>query len=333
MNNSMEQSGNISYDNCPTEAIVITQVIPILYTIVFIGGLLLNSLNLWIFCYISSNRSFIVYLKNIVFADLIMTLTFPLKILSDSGIGHWKLRIIVCRFSAVIFYLNMYVGIIFLGILSFDRYYKIMRPLHSFSFQTVTYSKIISAAVWIIMAFISIPNMILTNQPYNETNHNCAKLKSELGIHWHKATTYVNTFIFVFVFLLLIVFYASISRKIYLSHRKFRRGSISKTNSTRNIYSILFVFFICFVPYHLCRIPYTLSQTGFLLSTHMQNTLFYIKEVTLLMSAANVCLDPVIYFFLCQPFRKMFFRKLHINCKVKETEKLSRVSTSMPGII
>ncbi|XP_053566015.1 P2Y purinoceptor 14 [Bombina bombina] len=334
MNNSIELNENVSQNKCVPNVVMITQVLPIMYSIIFIGGLFLNSVNLWIFCYISSNRSFIIYLKNIVVADLLMTLTFPLKILSDAEIGHWGLRIVVCRFSAVIFYLNMYVGIIFLGILGFDRYYKIMRPMHLFSFQSVKQSKIISAGVWIVMAFISVPNMILTNQPYNETQtYSCAKLKSELGVHWHKASNYICIIIFVAVFFFLMLFYGSISRKIYKSHQKFRRDSVHKRKSKQNIYSILFVFFVCFVPYHICRIPYTLIQTGPAISCQLYNTLFYLKEWTLFLSAANVCLDPVIYFFLCQPFREKFLKKLLIIRKIKETERISRVSTTQAGIV
>ncbi|XP_073435160.1 P2Y purinoceptor 14 [Dendrobates tinctorius] len=316
---------------CHPNADVVTKVLPAMYTLVFLVGLLLNGLNLWIFCYIPSNRSFIVYLKNIVIADLLMVLTFPMKIISDAGLGNEELRVFVCRYSAVVFYLNMYIGIMFLGILGFDRYFKIVRPLNaSSSLQSVFYSKLISALVWAVMAFISIPNMILTDQPYETTvKVSCAQLKSELGLKWHKASNYICIGIFVLVFSLLVIFYVSISRKIYQSHQKLRRGSNAGRKSTRNIYSILIVFFICFVPYHLCRIPYTISQTGNSYSCQNKKNLYYVKEVTLLLSAANVCLDPIIYFFMCQPFRQMLFKKMRIEDRLQETEKAScKVSTS-----
>lgn len=332
MNNFTES--NNSDSGCYPNADVVTKVLPTIYTFVFIIGFFLNGINLWIFCYIPSNRSFIVYLKNIVIADLLMTLTFPMKIISDAGLGNLQLRMFVCRYSAVVFYLNMYIGIMFLGILGFDRYYKIVRPMNNSSFQNVFYSKLISALIWAVMAFISIPNMILTNQSTDETKPTCAKLKSPLGVQWHKASNYICISIFVIVFFLLLTFYVSISRKIYRSHQKLRRGSNAGRKSTRNIYSILIVFFICFVPYHICRIPYTISQTasdGY--SCQHQNNLFYIKEVTLFLSAANVCLDPVIYFFMCQPFRQMLFRKLHIEDKLRETENNWRMSSTQPGLV
>ncbi|XP_063772139.1 P2Y purinoceptor 14 [Pseudophryne corroboree] len=329
MSNFTEEKVNNSEGECFPNADVVTKVLPTIYTLIFIVGIFLNGLNLWIFCYIPSNRSFIVYLKNIVIADLLMTLTFPMKIISDAGLGNVQLRIFVCRFSAVIFYLNMYIGIVFLGILGFDRYYKIVRPMNASSFQSVHYSKVISAMVWAIMAFISVPNMILTNQYKDNTEKpSCAKLKSKLGIQWHKASNYICICIFVIAFSLLLIFYVSISRKIYRSHQKFRRGSNASRKSTRNIYSILIVFFVCFVPYHLCRIPYTISQTDIGYTCHQKTNLFYLKEVTLLLSSANVCLDPVIYFFMCQPFRQTLFKKLQIKDRLQETEKSVRMSST-----
>ncbi|XP_069831538.1 P2Y purinoceptor 14 [Dendropsophus ebraccatus] len=334
-NFSEELKGNHS-ECIPNVGVLTTTVLPALYTIIFIVGILLNGLNLWIFCYIPSNRSFIVYLKNIVIADLLMTLTFPMKIISDAGFGNEELRVFVCRFSAVFFYLNMYIGIIFLGILGFDRYFKIVRPLNtSTSLQSVFYSKVIAVLVWTLMAFISVPNMILTNQQYDTTvKVSCAQLKSELGVKWHKASNYISICIFVLVFSMLLIFYASISRKIFLSRQKFRRGSNAGRKSTRNIYSILIVFFVCFVPYHLCRIPYTISQTEKDYSCEYRKKLYYVKEITLLLSAANVCLDPVIYFFMCQPFRQMLFTKMGIKDKHQETERAScRISSSQPALI
>ncbi|OCT78707.1 P2Y purinoceptor 14 [Xenopus laevis] len=326
-------SENTSHSHCLFNSTLTSRVLPVFYSLAFIVSLVLNGLNFWIFFYVPSNRSFIVYLKNIVVADLLMTLTLPLKILSDVDLGSPMLNMIVCRYTAVLFYLNMYIGIMFLGILGLDRYYKVVRPMYSSSVQNVRYSKALSAIVWMFMAFVSVPNTILTDRPFHSDNYtNCAQLKSRLGIQWHQASNYICVSIFVLVFVLLVIFYVSISRTIYKSHQRFKNGSNMKTKSNRNIYSVLFVFFVCFVPYHAFRIPYTLSQVGDDYSCSLKNILYSVKEVTLLLAASNVCLDPIIYFFMCQPFRKMLFKKLHLRLGEKEQNKTCRVSSTMPGI-
>uniref|UniRef100_A0A8D2B189 Purinergic receptor P2Y14 n=1 Tax=Sciurus vulgaris TaxID=55149 RepID=A0A8D2B189_SCIVU len=317
---------------CSRNPLLTQQVIPGLYLLVFVAGILLNGVSGWIFISVPSSKSFIVYLKNIVVADFLMGLTFPFKILGDSGLGPWQLRVFVCRVSAVVFYVSMYVSIVFFGLISFDRYYKIVKPLLTSLVQSVGYSKLLSVMVWALMLLLAVPNIILTNQSVREVAKvQCMELKSELGRKWHKASNYIFVGIFWLVFLLLIIFYTAITRKIFKSHLKSRRNSISvKRKSSRNIFSIVFVFFICFVPYHVARIPYTMSQTETDYSCRSKEILLYVKEFTLLLSAANVCLDPMIYFFLCQPFREILCKKLHISFQAQndsDTSKTKRGNT------
>ncbi|KAM5291651.1 P2Y purinoceptor 14 [Ctenodactylus gundi] len=312
--------------SCPSNTLITTQIIPALYVVVFMAGLLLNGVSGWIFFYVPSSKSFIIYLKNIVIADFLMSLTFPFKILADSGLGPWQLKVVVCRVSAVLFYVNMYVGIVFFGLIGFDRYYKIVKPLSTPFIHSVYYSKLLSVTVWGLLLLLAIPNIILTNQSVTEvTEIPCMKLKNDLGRKWHKASNYIFVSIFWLVLLLLIIFYTAITRKIFKSHLKSRKNSTSvKRKSSRNIFSIMFVFFVCFVPYHIARIPYTMSQTEDHYSCQSREILFYVKEFTLLLSAANVCLDPIIYFFLCQPFREILCKKLHIVSKTHSNADTSK---------
>ncbi|EAW78809.1 purinergic receptor P2Y14 [Homo sapiens] len=314
-------------ESCSQNLLITQQIIPVLYCMVFIAGILLNGVSGWIFFYVPSSKSFIIYLKNIVIADFVMSLTFPFKILGDSGLGPWQLNVFVCRVSAVLFYVNMYVSIVFFGLISFDRYYKIVKPLWTSFIQSVSYSKLLSVIVWMLMLLLAVPNIILTNQSVREvTQIKCIELKSELGRKWHKASNYIFVAIFWIVFLLLIVFYTAITKKIFKSHLKSSRNSTSvKKKSSRNIFSIVFVFFVCFVPYHIARIPYTKSQTEAHYSCQSKEILRYMKEFTLLLSAANVCLDPIIYFFLCQPFREILCKKLHIPLKAQNDLDISRI--------
>uniref|UniRef100_A0ABM5G3F7 P2Y purinoceptor 14 isoform X2 n=1 Tax=Pogona vitticeps TaxID=103695 RepID=A0ABM5G3F7_9SAUR len=330
-NNLSTTSGNY----CTYSKEIRKHALPLAYGLIFIGGILLNGVAAWVFVHIPSKTSFIVYLKNIVTADLLMCLTFPFKIFADADIGPWQLNVVVCRFSAVIFYLNMYISITLFGLIGFDRCCKVVRPQFITSSQTVRCSKIICLIIWALQMLISLPNIILTDKtPTKNTSKKCVDLKSELGVQWHKSSNYACLAIFWVVFLLLIIFYTSIARKIYFSQQKFKNTSkVAKKKTNRNIFTIMFVFFICFVPYHIGRIPYTLSQTSPHYICSLQATLFYIKELTLLLSAANVCLDPIIYVFLCQPFKERLYQKLHLKVRTSEEFENSRSNAKKSNAI
>nr|XP_056705378.1 P2Y purinoceptor 14 [Euleptes europaea] len=323
----MLNPNNTSLGNhCNYSAIITRQAIPAIYGFIFLGGILLNGVAAWVFLHIPSKTTFVVYLKNIVIADLIMSLTFPFKILADTKIAPWQLNVVVCRFSAVLFYLNMYISITLFGLIGFDRCSKVVKPQYVTTVQSVRCSKILCSLAWALQILVSVPNMILTNKsPTKEISGSCMKLKSNLGLEWHKASNYICLGIFWTVFAILIACYSSIARKIYTSHKKFRRNStMTRKKTNRNIFTIMLVFIICFVPYHIGRIPYTLSQTSPQYSCQSRKPLFYMKEFSLILSAANVCLDPIIYVFLCQPFKERLYKKLHLKLKVSEELENSR---------
>ncbi|XP_067897660.1 P2Y purinoceptor 14-like [Heterodontus francisci] len=310
--NGSTQSPNITNCRDLRNPTVIKVVLPLLYTIVFIVGLLLNTLAAWIFCHIPNHSSFVVYLRNIITADLMMVITLPFKILSDSRLGPWQLQAFVCRYTGVIFYNSMYLSIIFLGLISFDRYLKIVQPRKSLMVQKVTFAKVISVSFWVFMTGFVLPNIILTNKtPTEKTAARCLQLKNDLGVKWHHFIVLKCQVIFWITFVLIIACYSAILKKIYWSDQKFQKDSSNvKKKANRNIFSIMGVFIVCFVPYQFIRIPYDISRVNKNDCT-TYNALHYAKEATQLLCAFNVCLDPIIYFLLCKSFTKLLFKKMY----------------------
>ncbi|NXF02822.1 P2Y13 protein, partial [Smithornis capensis] len=326
-------SGTPSSTLCHRDTTVTHLLFPVLYTLVFLLGLVLNSLACWAFFHIPSTSTFIVYLKNILVSDLIMTLMLPLKILTDSGLGPWQLKAFVCRFSAVIFYDTMYISIVLLGLIAFDRFLKIVKPFGKFWVKNLTSAKILTGLVWLFFLVLSLPNTILSNKTATpQSVRKCASLKSYLGLKWHEAVNYICQFVFWTVLVLMMLFYIIIAKKVYESYVKTQKKDNKMEKRIKGKVFIIFtVFFLCFAPYHFSRVPYTLSQTTALMDCRLQNQLFVAKESTLWLAATNVCMDPLIYMFLCKPFVekvlcrriKTLQRTVHINPK---TELDTRVS-------
>lgn len=300
------------------------QVLPPLYFITCIVGVSLNGIAAWIFFRVPSDSGLVVYLKNMVVADILMLLTFPFKLAAQLGLGGLHLHVVICRYTAVLFYSSMYVGILFMGLISLERYVKIVRhttPCRSRTggvsvlhfLQSVGVARVLACLTWSLLLFSVLPNVILTSKPATEQNaRQCMKLKTPLGVQWHRVSTFFSVGLFWVTLLVLGFCYTSIARQVYQSYRRVRcNNSDVCRKSNRSIFSLLAVFFVCFVPYHVCRVPYTLSQmpaTCFSLDTRF--LLFQLKEATLYLSALNVCLDPIIYFLMCRNFRESLLRKL-----------------------
>ncbi|XP_063772135.1 P2Y purinoceptor 12 [Pseudophryne corroboree] len=284
----------------------INQVLfPVLYSILFIAGTVMNGLAITVFFQLPSKSYFIIFLKNSVISDSLMIMTFPFKILGDARLGLWPLKGFACQYTSVVFYFTMYISIIFLGLITIDRYQKTVRPFGNVCTTNLLSVKILSAAIWIIMFSLSLPNMIFTNKKRTPKNvRKCAYLKSKFGLTWHEIVNFICQIIFWVTFALIVVCYLLITRRLVQSYKRTRRDHTeSRKRVNAKVFIIIGVFFVCFVPFHFARIPYTISQTRDVFNCPAQNTLFYVKESTLFLSSLNACLDPFIYFFLCRSFR------------------------------
>ncbi|KAM4772418.1 P2Y purinoceptor 12-like [Rhinophrynus dorsalis] len=303
LHNLTKSSGNSS--TCSRDSRVNQVIFPVLYSILFVAGIIMNGLAIRVFFQIPSKSNFIIFLKNSVISDSLMIMTFPFKILSNSRLGLWSLKGFVCQVTSVIFYFTMYISILFLGLITIDRYQKTVRPFHNSRITNLRPAKILSAIIWILMFSISLPNMILTNKTQTPKNVNkCYLLKSDFGLVWHEIVNFICQIIFWVIFVIIVVCYLLITRKILESYKRTRRESTeSRRKVNMKVFIVIAVFFVCFAPFHFTRIPYTLSQTRDIFQCSGQNTLFYMKESTLWLSSLNACLDPFIYFFLCKSFR------------------------------
>lgn len=214
--------------------------------------------------------------------------------------------------TSVVFYFTMYISISFLGLITIDRYQKTTRPFKTSSPNNLLGAKILSVVIWAFMFLLSLPNMILTNRrPRDKNVKKCSFLKSEFGLVWHEIVNYICQVIFWINFLIVIVCYTLITKELYRSYVRTRGvGKVPKKKVNIKVFIIIAVFFICFVPFHFARIPYTLSQTRDVFDCSAENTLFYVKESTLWLTSLNACLDPFIYFFLCKSFKNSLMNML-----------------------
>ncbi|XP_054457497.1 P2Y purinoceptor 12-like [Anoplopoma fimbria] len=325
--------GNHSHANstCSRDNVLKTVVFPVLYSCLFLVGLLLNTVAVWVFFRIPSKSHFIIYLKNIVVADVIMTFTFPFKVLSDSNVTSTGLHVFVCRVSSVLFYLTMYISILFFGLISIDRCRKTLTPFRGTNAARLTRRKLLSGAIWTFLLALCLPNVILTRKTPTSQYFKCSDLKTAAGLNWHEVVNHICQVIFWANLVTVIVCYFLITNELYRSYSRTkahssggtvcqapcgastRKPNQSKRKMNANVFLVLVVFFVCFVPFHFARVPYTLSQTrGVLFDCKLKLFFFQLKESTLFLSSLNSLLDPLIYFFLCKSFRTTLFKTLQL---------------------
>ncbi|XP_028275906.1 P2Y purinoceptor 13-like [Parambassis ranga] len=290
-----EQSGHLALHT----------VISYLYFILFPIALLLNGVAACVSLHLRSTSTFIVYFKNLVGADLLMTLTAPVMAASHLPDATVKLKVFACRYTDVIFYCSLYTSIILMSLISLDRFFKIVRPCGKLLGQSVMFSTVMSTSAWFtIFGTTAIPTMILTNQdPSNNTRDFCMSMKSPLGRSYHDIVILLMEILFWLASILIVFCYICITMKVLESFRNSgSNNSQGKKRTKLRVFCILIVFFLCFVPLHALRIPLTLYGI-FGISECAQTWLVGIYDLALWLSTMNACLDPLLYIYLCREFR------------------------------
>ncbi|XP_074496890.1 P2Y purinoceptor 13-like [Sebastes fasciatus] len=297
---------SLSSDCAPPSHETVDVAISCLYFIMFPFALLLNGVAAWVSLHLRSTSTFIVYLKNLVAADLLMTLTFPATAASMLPGAAVKLRVFDCRYSGVIFYCSLYTSIALMGLISLDRFFKIVRPFGMLLGQSVVFSLVTSATVWVVIfGSTAIPTIILTDQDpdINITGDFCMSLKSPTGVNLHKFVVLFMEILFWLVGIVIVFCYVCITLKVLQSFRSSgSNNSHGKTKTKLRVFLILLVFFVCFVPLHVMRVPFTLYEI-LNIDVCTQMWMMVTHKLVIWLSTTNACLDPLLYIYLCREYR------------------------------
>ncbi|NXA48134.1 CCR5 protein, partial [Nothocercus julius] len=100
---------------------------PVLYSILFVTGLMGNALVVWVLIVFKKiNAMTDVYLLNLAFSDLLFVLSLPF-LAHYSAAGHWTFGNAMCKIISSAYFIGFYSSAFFITIMSIDRYLAIVR--------------------------------------------------------------------------------------------------------------------------------------------------------------------------------------------------------------
>lgn len=288
----------------------------VLYSLIFLFGLAGNLLALWVFLFLHSRRNSVrVFLINVALADLVLVVCLPFRVLYHSQGNVWSLGPRMCKVVGNLFYMNMYVSITLLGLISLDRYLKIIgvrgsqRGCGPRWLRGSRWSHVTCALLWTGSLVMVIPMIALAEG--NEEPGKCFQYKQRKHA---RGKAYFNLFlvgVFWLVFTVLLVSYARIARRLLraASDKPDLPNATRYARTAKKSFVVPLLFTVCFVPYHAFRPVYVSSQLSDV-SCLTQRLMDRTNEVMLLLSALNSCLDPVMYFMLSGSVRKATIQAL-----------------------
>ncbi|CAM5140377.1 unnamed protein product [Eretmochelys imbricata] len=309
---NMTTDSSICYNNTDVKCYY-----AITYTLILVPGLIGNVLALWVFYgYMKETKRAVIFMINLAIADLAQVLSLPLRIFYYLS-GTWHFGEGLCIFCFYLKYVNMYASIYFLVCISVRRFLFLMYPF-KFSDCKRIYDVYISIAGWIVVCIGCLPFPLLRFNSGNSSNSDklnvSIKCFADLPI---KDIDLSNSIVMMtigemigFVTPLLIILYCS--WKTILSLKE--KNSIShdfgeKKKALKMILTCAVVFLICFAPYHISFPLDFLVKSKWIKNQCARNVISIFHAVALCLASLNSCVDPVIYYFTTDEFRRRLSRQ------------------------
>ncbi|KAL4623293.1 P2Y purinoceptor 2-like [Arapaima gigas] len=328
LNNAVANLSHTEFCVLETQHLSVT----VLLCLVFLGGVLLNSFSLWVFCcHISKWSPANILQFHLAMSDAIIAPAAPLVGVYFAS-GHWTFGPFLCQLKIALLTIHFYGSIVFLMLISIQRYVAVVHYKKSTPMQRTDFVHKLCGGVWLLLLISGSISFVLFSDSKVGNQTVC------LSVHQNEyLTTYfvVNILLVVLGFLVpffvSVLCYTSLVRSISLIKMNTTKGQAIKTKSCKMVALCLIIFAVCFTPLSVIRTiglmvkMFVPKCCKFLL--HLE-TAYYISWI---LAGANCCLDPLLYCFGSKNFSKALQRSLKVVAKTEVTNKRGQDSQDLTG--
>ncbi|MBN3311975.1 CCR5 protein, partial [Atractosteus spatula] len=275
-----------------------------------------------------------VYLLNLAMSDLLFVFSLPFWS-HYAAKSNWVFENFMCKTITGFYLIGFYSGIFFIVIMSIDRYMAIVLATSAMRFRSVSHGAFVSLTIWLVSLCASVPTIVFTQVRNESTGITCkTEFPEEQKTSWHLIMNFEINILGLLIPLPVMIFCYSGILQILKRCRNFK-----KVKAVKLIFIVVVVFFLFWMPYNIVIFLRSLENLRLLPNDYCdtKNHLDVAIQVTETLAFVHCCLNPVIYAFAGQEFKKCVRRLLQKwtsycfickNCKMLTTE-ISESGTSV----
>lgn len=281
------------------------------YGIICSCGLFGNALVIYVILRSSNMKTVTnMYIVNLAISDFIFLISMPL-LMTTTWLRFWLFGDVMCKIYNILYSINLFTGIFTLTALSADRYLAVCHAIASQRYRTPLNSLLAILAIWLISVLVMLPIILYSNTIPSFR----FKGKQTCTIEWPKDqivpadkayTWYTFMLGFAVPVSLISIFYILVIIKIQtLGPANKQQSSERRKKSkkvTKMVLTVISVYVICWLPYWVFQVHLTLKQGPEKLP-YWKIVVFNIMTV---LTFTNSMLNPILYAFLSEHFRKGF---------------------------
>ncbi|XP_043849655.1 cysteinyl leukotriene receptor 2 [Dromiciops gliroides] len=287
---------------------------PGVYLVVFVVGVLGNGFSIFIFLQPSRNpKSVNVFMLNLAISDLLFVCTLPFRADYYLRGSHWVFGDAACRIMSYSFYVNMYISVYFLTVLSIVRFLATVCPFRLLHVTSLKTAWGVCAAIWV---FIMAPSALLLSSGASSHGKrvDCLELNLSKITRLRILNHVVMAVGFVLPFCTMTVCYLLIIKTLLKVKLPESAARLSHKKALVTVTIALILFVLCFLPYHILRTLYLMQWRKDKCSEQLQKAVI----VTMALAVSNSCLNPLLYYFAGENFKQRLRTVFKRVCSQKE---------------
>ncbi|XP_075159183.1 allatostatin A receptor 1 [Haematobia irritans] len=298
----------------PLERVVST-IVPVFFGIIGFAGLLGNALVIIVVMANQQMRSTTnLLIINLAVSDILFVMFCVPFTATDYVLPEWPFGNLWCKFVQYMIVVTCHCSVYTLVLMSFDRFLAVVHPVTSMSLRTERNATLAIIMAWILIVTTAIPVALAHSvRIYNFNGHNytACVFSSDKEV-WSLLGFQLSFFLSSYVApLTLICFlYMGMLARLWKSAPGCKPSAESrkgKRRVTRMVVVVVLAFAICWLPIHVILVLKAFNLYG---TSHATVIIQIIAHV---LAYTNSCINPILYAFLSDNFRKAF-RKIVYCC-------------------
>ncbi|XP_074655558.1 galanin receptor type 1-like [Tubulanus polymorphus] len=311
-------------------------IVPLINGLIFIVGLTGNTLVVYVVIRNGAMKTVTnLYLVNLAIADL-MFLVFCVPFTTWMYIyPNWMFGEEMCKFVNYLMVVTMAVSVMTLTVMGVDRYHAVVFPVRSRVYRTFERAVVVIGIIWVAAFMLLLPIAIITRI---KALFDHGGQKNFCHEYWPVEAQRRAYTIIVFVLLyclplsIIVVCYLLMAKNLWMSispaFQESNHAALKAFQARRRVAKmvlvVVIIFGLCWLPIHIVHIRNDFGMTG--ADGGVQIIDYVFKIFAHCMSYANSAVNPLVYSFLSENFRKCF-RMAFICCEKKPRNR--RIFTLM----
>ncbi|XP_070580556.1 galanin receptor 2b-like [Ptychodera flava] len=288
-------------------------IMPVLFSVIFAVGLIGNVLVMvTVIAGRGRQNTTNIFITNLAVADLLLSIFCTPFMMTLFLVSDWIFSEAVCKLNNFLYYCTMLVSVFTMVAMSMDRYLAVVYPIRTMKIRTPMVAIGALVVIWTLSIATAMPYMmvyVVGTEVYPDGEEVTYCTDFWPGPNQRRV---YNACIFVIgyllPFLMITVIYLLMLKRLWSSvapSNTSNDNQKAKKKVTQMVMVVVLVFGICWLPHHIITMwsnfdwyfPYNIGT-------------YVLRLMAMFLSAFNSCVNPLIYAFMSESFRKNFKKAL-----------------------